>query len=299
MKKNNLNPARKEFMNSIVLKKLIFIIAMAFFTLGVFAKPPLASKQQIGMFKNSKTCVVLDDGGIYYNVCIKDAVQKYWKSTDFEFIDQKEFEKRRFDSKYSFIVLMKNVFDKDPGGVSYDYLSLVLGDATNDMTNMPELCCIPISYSNDDNSDYGYAIPAIIKFMEKHVKNLETKRFRISLQKFKYYNGSTGFKDKVLLLKKSIVASDADTPEKIKTVYPYYVKLLTTSEIETELSSDPTNAIFIFHVGPAKDTGAGKCFNMIFDIDGKLYYYNSRKVTNDNGDSFNLNDFSKLRKIKF
>ncbi len=278
-----------------MLKKGILIITLVFLGFEVFANPPLASKEQIGMFKNSKTCVVLENGSISYNVYIKDAVQKYWKSTEFEFIDQQEFEKRRFDSKYSFLVLMKGYFDKDPGGVMYNYISLVLGDAANDMTNMPELCSIPLSYSDDNNMDYGYAIPAIIKFMQKHAKNLEEKRFIISIKGLKYYNGAAGFKGKVLLLNKNMMSPDANSTEKINTVYPYYVKLLTTLEIQTEVATNPVNTLFNFHVGPTQNTGAGKCFEMIFDVEGNLYYYNYRKITNDDPDGFNLEDFHHIR----
>lgn len=278
-----------------ILGKNILFLFLIFFSYGAFANPPLASKQQIGMFKNSKTCIVLEDGISSFNVYIKDAVQKYWKSTEFEFIDQQEFEKRRFDSKYSFLMLMKGVFDKDPGGVSYNYISLVLGDATNDMTKMPELCSIPISYSDDNNFDYGYVIPAIVKFMQKHAKNLEKDRFMISLRGLKYYNSSEGFKDKVLLLNKDGMAEDASTSARINSVYPYYVKLLSASEIKDELNANPTNTLFHFHVGPAHNAGAGKCFEMIFDTEGNLYYYNSRKITNDNEDGFNLKDFHHIR----
>ena len=278
-----------------ILKKSIFIISLLFLGSDVFANPPVASKQQIGMFINSKTCVVLESGSISYNLFIKDAVQKFWKSTSYEFIDQEEFQKRRFSSKYSFLVLLKGIYDKDPGGVSYNYISLVLGDSASDMTNMPELCSIPISYADDNSTDYGYAIPAIVKFIQKHAKNLENKRFLISLNGLKYYNGSLSFKDKVLLLNKDAMAPDADSPEKIKTAYTNYLKLLSVSEIEAELATNPTNTLFNFHVGPSGNTGAGKCFEMIFDTEGNLYYYNSRKITNDNEDGFNLNDFRKLR----
>ncbi|MGD0341877.1 MAG: hypothetical protein ABSA76_09255 [Bacteroidales bacterium] len=278
-----------------ILKKYLFIFTLGIFSLGSMANPKLASKQQIGMFLNSKTCVVLENANISYNVLIKDAVQNYWKSTEFEFIDQQEFEKRRFDSRYSFLVLLTGVYDKDPGGVSYNYLSLVLGDAANDIAKMPELCSIPLSYSSDFNNDYDYVVPAIVKFMQKHVKNLENNRFLISLKGLKYYNGSTGFKDKVLLFNKDVMARDADSPEKINTVYPYYIKLLTASEIQEELASNPSNALFHFHVGPTQNTGAGKCFNMIFDVEGNLYYYNCRKITNDNEDGFNLKDFYSIR----
>ncbi len=276
---------------------LLFIIALGFFSLSVSANPKLVSKQQIGMFKNSTLCVVLEGGSIsdnVYNVFIKEAVEKYWKSTDFEFISEEEFNKRHFDSKYSFLVLMKGVFDNDPGGVSYNYLSLVLGDESTDLTNMPEICSFPISYSNDNTMDIKYVIPAMIKFMQKHAINLETKRFDILLKGLKFYNGSSGFKDKVLLLNKNVMALDADSPEKIKTAYPYYVKLLSSDEIEKEIASDPANVLFNFHVGPLQENGAGQCFEMIFDANGNLYYYNSRKITNENKDGFNLHDFRQL-----
>jgi len=275
-------------------KRYILCFTLGLLCLGVMANPPLASKQQIGMFKNSKTCVVFEDGISFYNAYIKDAVQKYWKSTDYEFIDQKEFEKRRTDAKYSFIVLMNGAYDKDPGGVSYNYINLVLGDISDNLTRMPEFCSLPISYSGDNEADYEYVIPAIVKFIQIHMKNLEKDRFSISLNGLKYYN-KTGFKDKVFLLNKDKMASNADSPEKIKTGSPYYVKFLTSAEIQKELTVNPTNTLFHFHVGPPKDAGAGKCFDMLFDVEGNLYYYSSRKITNNNPDGFNLNDFKNIR----
>lgn len=275
-------------------KSYILVFIVGFFCLGVMANPPLASKQQIGMFKNSKTCVVFEDGISFYNAYIKDAVQKYWKSTDYEFIDQKEFEKRRTDPKYSFIVLMNGAYNKDPGGVSYNYINLVLGDISDNLTRMPEFCSLPISYSGDNEADYEYVIPAIVKFIQIHMKNLEKDRFSISLNGLKYYN-KTGFKDKVFLLNKDKMASDADSPEKIKTGSPYYVKFLTSAEIQKEITDNPTNTLFHFHVGPPKDAGAGKCYDMLFDVEGNLYYFSSRKITNDNPDGFNLNDFKNIR----
>jgi hypothetical protein len=211
------------------------------------------------------------------------------------FIDQQEFEKRRTDSKYSFLVLMDGVYDKDPGGVSYSYMNLVLGDAHSNLTNMPELCSIPISYTGDKGADFEYAIPAIVKFMQIHAKNLETERFFISLKGFGFYNGKAEFKDKVLLLNKAGMAKYVDTPDRIKTVYPYYVKLLSTTEIQEEMNLNPTNALFVFHVGPGEAAGSGKCFEMIFDSEGNLCYYNTRKITNDNGDGFNMDDFERIR----
>ncbi len=218
------------------LKKIILIFTFGLFYLGTMANAPLASKRQIEMFKNTKTCVVLEDGISFYNAYIKDAVQKYWKSTSYEFISQNEFEKRRTDPKYSFIVLINEDYDKDPAGVSYRYINLVLGDTSGNLSVMPEYCSIPISYTGDKGTDYEYVMPAIVKFMQIHVKNLEKYRFLILLNGLKYYNKS-GFKDKELLFDKDKMAPNADLPEKIKTAYPYSIKLLSIDDLQKEIAA--------------------------------------------------------------
>lgn len=284
----------KELLARIPSKKYIISLALTLTLAVTMAQSPLASKKQVGMFLNSTTCVVLENGVNPYNGFISEAVEKHWKITPFEFIDETEFETRRFDTRYSFLVLMKNIYDKDPGGVSYNYISLVLGAKAKKVIDMPELCNLPLQYSNDNNLDYEYAMPAIIKFMQIHVKNLENRRFMISLRGLKYYN-SSGFKEKQLLMNRDKMAPDAYSTEKINTVYPYFVKLLSSSEIKEEIASNPKNALFHFHVGPNKDKGVGKCFEMIFDVDGNLYYYSSRLITNDNVDGFNMKDFKRIR----
>jgi hypothetical protein len=294
MKTHNFYGRLKRLSKQVRLKYSIVLFAFGFLSFSAMANPPIASKQQIGMFKNSTLCVVLEGGNFAYNGFIKDAIEKHWKSTDFVFITQEEFTQRHFDSQYSFLVLMKGVLNKDPGGVSYNYLSLVLGDKATDLTNMPELCSFPVSYSDDNSMEYGYVIPAMVKFMQKHALKLETKRFIIWLRGLKYYNSSMNFKGKVLLLNTNSLAPDANSPEKIKTEFSHYFKILSGDEIGKEIDADPKNAVFNFHVGPSQENGAGKCFEMIFDASGDLYYYNSRNITNKNKDGINLNDFKRL-----
>jgi hypothetical protein len=276
------------------LTRNIVVFSLSLLCLTAVANPPLATKVQVGMFKNTKTCVVMDGGMSFYNAPIKEAVQKFWKATDFEFIDQDEFNKRKTSSKYSFLVVMDGAYDKDPGGVSYKYMSLVLGDPSGNLTKMPEFCSVPISYSGDNDADYEYIVPIVVKFMQIHVKNLEKDRLPISLNGLRYYN-KTGFRDKVLVLNKEKLAPNADSPEKIRAVSQYKVKLLPAEEIQKEIASNTPNSLYHFHVGPPEDGAAGRCFEMLFDVDGNLFYYNFRKITNDNPDGFNLNDFNNIK----
>lgn len=272
-------------------KVLRIIIILCFVHQAAGATVP--TKEQVGLFRNSKTCIVTESGISFFNKPVKEAVSKFWKITGFEFIDQDEFNKRKTSPKYSFIILMQGSFDKDPGGVSYSYISLVLGDPSGNLAKMPEFCSIPLSYSGDNDADYEYVIPAVIKFMQIHVSNIEKDRLPITLNGLKYYD-KTGFKDKILLLNKDKVAKSLDTKEKISAYYPYNFELLTPEEIQTRLDSNSKNVIFHFHVGPSGEMGSGKCFEMLFDSEGNLYYYNARKITNINPDGFNTGDFNHI-----
>jgi hypothetical protein len=275
------------------LIKCIVILFPVLISLNSEAAPVLATKEQIGMFRNSKTCIVMDAGVSFINAPLKDAVKKYWKLTEYEVIDQDEFNKRKKDSKYSFLVVMEGAFDKDPGGVSYSYLSLVLGDPSGNLTKMPEFCSIPLSYAGDSDADFEYVLPAIIKFMQIHVKNLEKDRLGISINGLKYYN-KTKFQDKEILFNQDKMSGDVDTKEKLSAHYPYKFELLSPNEIKERIGQNPENIIFHFHVGPPENGASGKCFEMLFDPDGNLYYYNSRKITNDNPDGFNAADFNRI-----
>jgi hypothetical protein len=270
----------------------LLVILLGFLT--VSASGALATKEQIASFKNTKTCAVMDDGASFFNAPVRDAVQKFWKTTEYEIIDRKEFEKRKTDKNYSFIILMEGSFDKDPGGVSYSYISLVLGDPSGDLEKMPEFCSIPLSYAGDNDAEYEYIIPVVIRFMQIHVKNLLKDRFPISLNGLKYYN-KTGYNDKTLLLNEDAMAQNADAPEKISPVYPYDFKLVSVEEIEEQLNENKSDNIFHFHVGPPEGAGAGKCFEMLFDAEGNMYYFSSRKITNDNPDGFNVKDFNQIK----
>lgn len=276
---------------------LLMLIGMTgFSSMLVSGQSQLATDEEIGLFMNSKTCLVLEDGYISYNILMKDAVEKYWEITDYEVIDKKEFEERRVDPKYSFLVLVKGSFEDDPAGVQYNYLNLLMGKNAAEMQFMPELASIPLSYANDEEADYAYAVPAIIQFVQRHVRTLKNKRAHINMLGLTYYNQSRKFKDKSLLLRKDHMAPEVNTASLIKEVYPYHFRLLTAEEMQTELENPEVNTLFLHHVGPQEEGVAGQCFELIFTPDGELYYYNKREVTNEDPDGFRKWD---LRRIRF
>lgn len=286
----NLKMHNTESSGFIITFILFFLISV-----NASAQAPLATKHQLGLFKNSTTCVVLDNSDAAYNVLVRDAVEKHWNITEFEFIDYDEFEKRREQIKYSFIVLVKGVYDKDPGGVSYDFLSLLMGGGLGEISSMSELASIPVAYNENSSETYGYAIPQIVQFMQKQVRVMEDHRLMISLFGLKYYNFFRNFRDKALLIPEHALAPEINSLYKVKDAYPFYVEVISQTQLEDRISEQPKNTLFLLHVGPEGEERSGKCFEMVFSTDGELYYYRARDITNEDPDGLTGRDLKKMR----
>ena len=110
------------------------------------AQAPFPSADEIKQFMASKTCVVLEDDPFSaYNSFIKDAVKTYWNITPYEFIEVKEFNVRRLNPAYSFIVLTETNFDKDKSGSVFNFINLLQGKdvsnvKTGDMCSSTFIC---------------------------------------------------------------------------------------------------------------------------------------------------------------
>ena len=155
------------------MKKTITIIVCSLFVSFAFAQRPTAKIDQVKAFFNSTLYVVTDENPLSeYNAVIAKAMEKNWKITNFEIINYTDFESKRLDSKNSFLLLTEVMFPKDVA--KYDFLSILIGGNYPSVNEMPEICTFPIGYSDADEDNSAYKIPAIIGFFNQHIKNIES-----------------------------------------------------------------------------------------------------------------------------
>ena len=65
-------------------------------------------------------------------------MKNYWNITPYEFIEVKEFNVRRLNPAYSFIVLTETKFDKDKSGSTFNFINLLQGKKVNKISENPE-----------------------------------------------------------------------------------------------------------------------------------------------------------------
>jgi hypothetical protein len=269
--------------------KTTFITILILFSVSLLkGQAPFPNKEEIKQFTASKTCVVLEDDQFSsYNTLIRRAVKAFWNITPYEFIETSEFNVRRLDPKYSFIILTQTNFDKDKTNGLFNFINLLQGKDVNKLGELPEICAIPLSFAGEDDLEYGYKLGAILSFMQKHAQMISEDPSLTGRRYLKYYNKFIpDVQKKTILVKKEDLVPEISTIDKIKAIYNNKIEIVTEDDIVRAIQDKAPNIVILHKVGPVGDRNSGYCFKMLIGTDdANMYYYNQHIInkTNPNG----------------
>lgn len=279
------------------MNKIFVTLLICISSLTLFSQKHLPTASDYTKFYNTKTLVVMEDALFSdFNDKIKEAIKQNWMATEYEFISNAEFEKQRFNPKYSFLVTSTVTFNKDKTKAKYNFLSIVLGGPAKEISDMPDLCSIPLAYVMVDEENYIYKLTALVQFMQNHIA-LVTKQPQIITENvLRYYNkNNVETKDKTIYILKNEVEKDINSLSKIRKIYPGKVKLVETEEIEKAIKNKNNNVIFLHKVGPENTKNKARCFKILIGAgDAKFYYFDYHMVKGKQTDNFLKSDFKKL-----
>jgi hypothetical protein len=283
------------------MKKYLLSLQALFYTFILIGQAPFPSKDEIKQFSESKTCVVLEDDPFSaYNVYIKDAVRLFWKLTPYEFIDGNEFNIRRLNPSYSFIVLTETNFESDKTNSVFNFINLLQGKDVDKLGQMPEICAIPLSYAGEDDFVYSYKLGAILEFMQKHALLIKEDPTRTGRQYLKYYNENIpDITNKTILIRQEDLSPDIGTIKRIKAICSYNIVIATEDEIMEAIETRAPNTVFLHKVGPVGEKkGEGYCFKMFIGTDdAKVYYYDLHTISKTNPNGLLPSDLKRLAKF--
>jgi hypothetical protein len=103
----------------------------------------------------------------------------------------------------------------------------------------------------------------------------------------KYYNKYIPeVHTKTILVKQEDLAPEIATIDKIKSIYPDKIEIVTEDDIVKAIENKTPNTLILHKVGPVGDRNSGYCFKMLIGTDdSNMYYYNQHMIdkTSPNG----------------
>ncbi|MGQ9620602.1 MAG: hypothetical protein ACUVTX_06400 [Bacteroidales bacterium] len=283
------------------MKKLASALFFASFFCYLDAQAPFPSADEIKQFMASKTCVVLEDDPFSeWNSFIKTAVNSFWTITPFEFINIVEFNKRRTDPAYSFIVLTQTHFERDKTGGLFNFINLIQGKRVKDLSDNPEICAVPLSFANEDDIEYGYKLGVILSFIQKHARLISEDPSLTGRRYLRYYNvNAPEVVNKTILAKKEDLAPEINNIEAIKAIYPFPFRIVEEDEIVRAINEKSPATLILHKAGPTDNRTGSFCFKILIGADdANMYYFGQHRITNNDPNAFLESDFRRLARYK-
>jgi len=278
---------------------VLFLFSLAGIVSG---QAPFPNKDEIKQFKDSKTCVVFEaDPFSSFNSYIREAMAKNWKVTPYEFIDVNEFNVRRLDPAFSFIVLTETHFDKDKSNSVFNFINLLQGKDVEKLNENPEICAVPLSFAGEDGLEYGYKLGVFLEFIQKHAQLIMEDPSKTGRKYLKFYNQNIpALTKKKILVKKEDLAQDIGTIERIKAIYSNDIEIVTEEVIMKAIEEKTLGTVILHKVGPMEETEyMGYCFKMLIGTDdANMYYYNLHTIDKSNPNGLLPADLKRLARFE-
>jgi len=259
----------------------------------------LPTPEDLTRFHATKTYVVLSDNPMSdYNIEIRDAIEKYWTLTEYEFIPHDDFKEKSVDKNASFLYVAAVSFEKDKSRTRYMFLCLSLGGDAESLDDLKDITNLPLSYHGVDEDHYTYKLGTLVRFMQQHIQMITENPNMVSQNVFQHYNDNMGdVKGKTLYFVEDELAMDISTEARIRNVYPYDVKIVDREEIKELIMAGDENAVFLHKVGPEGKKMDARVYKILIGAaDANFYYYDYHKVSSKKPDAFLSNDFKRLSK---
>lgn len=281
------------------MKRTLLLAVSLFIGVVIFAQDHVPTQQEFDSFFNTRTLVVMDPNPMSdFNFKVKDVMKNVWDLTEYDFISYKEFEEKRKDPSYSFLLTTVVTFDADKTKARYNFLSLLLGKDVYDIGEMPDMCSIPLSYLRVEDDSYAYKMDAFIRFIQDHVRLVKKEPSLLRKNPLKYYNKNVeSLKGKTLYLVQEELSKDINTESKIKKIYPHNIKLVTKEQLTDVIESKDADAVFLHKVGPEGTKYNARCYKIVVGAaDSKFYYFDYHMINKKHRDSLLESDLKKMSK---
>lgn len=281
------------------MKKILSLLLLSLLAVPFLCAKDVIRPDDINTFLKNPLYVVLDNNPMSeWTIKIREAVEKGWTLTKYQFINDTEFEQMRGDINKSFLVRIKFRFPDDKVRAFYNFMTFTNGSAVKDVVDMPEVCSIPLGYDAVAQDFWSYKLLSFVRFAEKHIKLINENPSLISANPLDYYNRNIpDLKDKEIWMTENDLAQDMRSIVKVRDAYSGIVRIVKPEDIENAIAEKKENVVFLHKVGPEGTRMHARVYKTILGAaDDKLYYFDYHMMSRSKGDGFLKKDFKRISK---
>lgn len=256
---------------------------------GIFGKKE--NLRDIG----EKCLKVVTDNNSFFNLSLKEAVEKNWKLCDVEFCTSEQFEELKCDTSYYFLMKVDGIFKKEREP-AMEFLSLLKGgeEAQVSIENMYEVLTLPLNPIDDDGSYIVPYLDAYINIIQTHVLRVQKKKVAAVMGISWYSNRLSEIGGMRLLVNENDLSKEV-TAEQAEEILGPNGSVEDEDTVHEAIDSASENTLVSLCVAPQLGQQGSYCYKMLIGTEtGELFYYRKQKITGKSPKGFLAEDLKKI-----
>lgn len=281
------------------MKRFITSLAATLFCLALFAQGTVTTrKYRLNDFTDKVTQVVLSGNSIL-DGALRQEVSREWTASAYEFCSQAEFEARKTQDQYYFLLLADSA-SKDDSEAGITYLTLVKGDAAavNGMGKMPEIISLPVCAADGNSGRELLYLGALVGAVQEFaLAAMESEKTAYQMDGWFNEHYSQDGKNKRIYLSITDIAPQVTERDGEKYLDDDILLCDDEEEADRMFQLGSYNTLVGFVVAPSIPTNSSWCYKMLVDAEThKLYYLRRHKISNHAGVGFLADDLKRMAK---
>lgn len=244
----------------------------------------------------SEKCLkVVTDNNSFFNLSLRDAVEKNWKLCDVDFCTMEQFEELKCDTSYYFLMKVDGVFKKEREP-AMEFLSLLKGgpQAEVSIENMYEVLTLPLNSIDDDGSSIVPYLGAYVNIIQTHILRVQKKKVAAVMGISWYSNRLSEIGGMKLLLNENDLSKNV-TAEQAEEILGPDGSVENEDAVYEAIDSASENTLVSLCIAPQLGQQGSYCYKMLISTDsGELFYYRKQKITGKSPKGFLADDLKKI-----
>lgn len=277
------------------MRRVLLAVFMFFVFTGVEAQNIIKeTKNTFATFGAKITKVVIPSTSLA-DLMLRDAVNKGWRISPFEFCTMEEYNKIKEDTNYFFLLRVDGRFrnELEP---KVEYLTLVKGgpEIKKGIYSSHNIITLPLQEIDDNSGTNLYLLPMYIDLIQNHIYKVQKD---ISLA-FKgnaiYSNKVSDIKGMELLFSMDQLNYKLPNSDFVE-LFNGNVKLVTEQEIEDAIINSSPNTVVSLLIEPKGGSRGSYCYKLLIGTEShELYFFRRHKISKRVPLGFTKEDIRKI-----
>lgn len=277
------------------MRRVLLAVFMFFVFTGVEAQNIIKeTKNTFATFGAKITKVVIPSTSLA-DLMLRDAVNKGWRISPFEFCTMEEYNKIKEDTNYFFLLRVDGRFrnELEP---KVEYLTLVKGgpEIKKGIYSSHNIITLPLQEIDDNSGTNLYLLPMYIDLIQNHIYKVQKD---ISLA-FKgnaiYSNKVSDIKGMGLLFSMDHLNYKLPNSDFVE-LFNGNVKLVTEQEIEDAIINSSPNTVVSLLIEPKGGSRGSYCYKLLIGTEShELYFFRRHKISKRVPLGFTKEDIRKI-----